>query len=83
MFTDTGVPEVDGQVRLVDKFSPTGGRLEFLKDGLWGTICSYHFGYRDARVACRQLGYTDYAQILRKLVLVLIKYLCVSICVCT
>ena len=72
VFTDTGAPELDGQLRLVDKISPTSGRLEILKDGLWGTVCSYHFDNEDADVACRQLGYNRTAQVLRKLVLITI-----------
>ena len=70
MIIDDGVPEEDGQLRLVDKISPTSGRLEMLKDGLWGTVCSYHFDMADANVTCRQLGYTGPAQILRKFVFV-------------
>ena len=68
MIVDDGEPELDGQLRLVDIISPTSGRLEILKDGLWGTVCSYHFDMADANVACRQLGYTGAAEILRKLV---------------
>ena len=68
LYTDTGVAERDGTLRLVDKFSPTSGRLEILKDGLWGTVCSYHFDREDADVACRQLGYTRAVQIIPKLV---------------
>ena len=71
MVVDTGEPELDGEIRLVDKTSPTSGRLEILKDGLWGTVCSYHFGIDDANVACRQMGYSGVAQVHRKLVLVL------------
>lgn len=72
VFTDTSEPLPDGELRLVDKVNPTGGRLEILKNGLWGTICSYHFNYRDADVACRQLGYTSARQIWRKLVILLV-----------
>lgn len=31
------------------------GRLEFLYDDVWGTICRGKFGNEDAVVACRQL----------------------------
>ena len=70
MIIDEGVPEMDGQLRLVGNISPTSGRLEILKDGLWGTVCSYHFDMADANVTCRQLGYTGPAHILRKFVFV-------------
>lgn len=70
MITDDGAPEMDGQLRLVGNISPTSGRLEILKDGLWGTVCSYHFDMADANVVCRQLGYTGSVQILSKFVFV-------------
>ena len=76
MVVDTSEPELDGAVRLADKISPTNGRLEILKDGLWGTICSYHFDVDDANVACRQLGYAGVAQVFRKLVLLIV--ICVT-----
>lgn len=63
---------MDGKLRLVDYISPTSGRLEILKDGLWGTVCSYHFDRRDAAVACRQLGYSFAATVLRKLVIIIL-----------
>ena len=65
---DSGLPELEGQLRLVDKISPSSGRLEILLNGLWGTVCSYHFDLRDAVVACKDLGYTRLAQLIRKLV---------------
>ncbi len=33
------------------------GRLEFCHSAVWGTICDVGWGWDDARVACRQLGY--------------------------
>lgn len=69
------MPELDGKLRLVDKLNPTGGRLEILLNGLWGTVCSYHFDREDADVACRQLGYSRAVQIIRKLVSLVIDLL--------
>ena len=35
------------------------GRIEIFNNRLWGTICSDGWDIKDARVACRQLGYPD------------------------
>ena len=65
---DTGLPEPDGKLRLVDGISPNRGRLEIVKDGLWGSVCSFHFDKTDADVACRQMGFNYAVKILEKLV---------------
>jgi hypothetical protein len=49
--------DLEGRVRLVP--GPARGRLEVHHDGSWGTVCDDIFGEPDARVACRELGYTS------------------------
>jgi hypothetical protein len=41
----------------------SGGRLEIFVDGEWGTICDDSFTIREAKVACRQLGFYDMTQV--------------------
>ncbi|XP_019852771.1 PREDICTED: scavenger receptor cysteine-rich type 1 protein M160-like [Amphimedon queenslandica] len=45
-------------VRLVGGASPNEGRVQVYYNG-WKSVCGSGWGFRDARVVCRQLGYGD------------------------
>ena len=49
---------IHGDVRLVGWTSPDRGRVEICLFNMWGTVCGHYWHYQDARVVCRQLGYS-------------------------
>ena len=50
---------IQGEIRLVGGSTAREGRVEVCNNNAWGTICDDSFGTADARVACRQLGFSD------------------------
>ena len=51
-----------GQIRLTGGKYSNQGSLEIYCNGEWGTVCddSDSFGFKEAIVTCRQLGYNTY-----------------------
>ena len=49
----------EGDVRLVNgnDIAAKAGRVEVFHAGKWGTVCHDLFGYPEAQVICRQLGF--------------------------
>ena len=47
----------EDEVRLVAGSVPREGRVEYCKNGLWGSICRNSWDEKDAQVVCTQLGY--------------------------
>ena len=49
----------DGQLRLRGRNISREGRVEMCYERQWGTVCDNSWGTSDAKVACRQLGFSS------------------------
>ena len=51
-----------GAVRLRGSSLEYKGRVEICVNGVWGTVCDDYWDSTDARVVCRQLGYSRFGK---------------------
>ena len=49
----------EGEVRLAGGANNNEGRVEICLSDEWGTVCDRMWDETDARVVCRQLGYSS------------------------
>ncbi|XP_063951456.1 deleted in malignant brain tumors 1 protein-like [Lytechinus pictus] len=47
----------DGDLRLTNGTSSKDGQIEMFDEGFWRPVCGDEWGWEEATVACRQLGY--------------------------
>ena len=48
----------EGDVRLVNGHTKYEGRVEICLNNTWGAVCQYNWHSADAKVVCRQLGFS-------------------------
>ncbi|XP_053547974.1 neurotrypsin-like isoform X2 [Bombina bombina] len=57
--------QLTGALRLVGDLSRDKGAVQLYFNGIWGSICGYHWTDWDASVVCRQLGFSEIGTALR------------------
>lgn len=62
MIIDEDGCETTGAIRLQGGGSEREGRVEICIGNQWGTTCDNQWGPEEAKVVCRQLGFTDEGQ---------------------
>ena len=63
LITALGTNCTRGQIQLSGGSNNRSGRVELCVDGNWGTVCDDGWSYNDARVVCRQLGFSTLGEI--------------------
>ena len=64
--TDLDTCSTEGAIRLINGSNATEGTVEVCNGTRYGTVCDDHWDELDARVVCRQLGYSGGAVALKQ-----------------
>ena len=65
-FIDLDACSMEYAIRLVNGTNATEGTVEVCIGGRYGTVCDDHWDVLDARVVCRQLGYSGEVAALKR-----------------
>ena len=57
-FTNTDCVN-NGEIRLIGGQIAQEGTVEICVNGTWGSVCDDGWGYEEAEVVCRELGYSS------------------------
>ena len=63
VFTNRDFHGCDGAIRLAGGSLANEGRVEICQSGEWKTVCDSNWSENEARVVCRQLGYSNQGDI--------------------
>ena len=58
LYNNISACDTEGDIRLANGRNKFEGRVEVCQTGQWKTVCDRQWDDREARVVCRQLGFS-------------------------